>query len=111
TAFIQYSREFNQPLGEIAGMSNMVISAVASAERIFEFLDADEESEEPEDDAENSTAHLPDPVQGRIEFEDVAFSYTTEKPLISNLSPTAEPGQMVAIVGPTGAGKTTLVNL
>ncbi|MDO5633595.1 MAG: ABC transporter ATP-binding protein [Micrococcus sp.] len=106
TAFIQYSREFNQPLGQIAGMSQMLISGVASAERIFELLDEDEQ--DPDDDA---TAALPEPVTGRVEFEHVAFSYTATKPLISDLNLVAQPGQTVAIVGPTGAGKTTLVNL
>ena len=106
TAFIQYSREFNQPLGQIAGMSNMLISGVASAERIFELLDEPEET--PDGDV---VAHLPRPLRGRVEFEHVRFSYTPEKPLITDLNFVAEPGQTVAIVGPTGAGKTTLVNL
>ena len=106
TAFIQYSREFNQPLGQIAGMSNMLISGVASAERIFELLDEPEET--PDGDV---VAHLPRPLRGRVEFERVRFSYTPEKPLITDLNFVAEPGQTVAIVGPTGAGKTTLVNL
>ena len=104
TAFIQYSREFNQPLGQIAGMSNMLISGVASAERIFELLDEPEETPD-------GVAHLPRPLRGRVEFEHVRFSYTPEKPLITDLNLVAEPGQTVAIVGPTGAGKTTLVNL
>ncbi len=104
TAFIQYSREFNQPLGQIAGMSNMLISGVASAERIFELLDEPEETPD-------GVAHLPRPLRGRVEFEHVRFSYTPEKPLITDLNFVAEPGQTVAIVGPTGAGKTTLVNL
>lgn len=124
TAFIQYSREFNQPLGQIAGMSNMLISGVASAERIFELLDEPEETPDgtpagtfvretapsaaPGPDA---VAHLPRPLRGRVEFEHVRFSYTPEKPLITDLNLVAEPGQTVAIVGPTGAGKTTLVNL
>lgn len=119
TAFIQYSREFNQPLSELAGMSNMVISAVASAERVYEFLDAEEEPApavedlESDDDASErqGAAQLPEPVAGHIEFDHVAFSYTPEAPLITDLSLIAEPGQVVAIVGPTGAGKTTLVNL
>ena len=106
TAFIQYSREFNQPLGQIAGMSNMLISGVASAERIFELLDEPEET--PDGDV---VAHLPRPLRGLVEFEHVRFSYTPEKPLITDLNFVAEPGQTVAIVGPTGAGKTTLVNL
>jgi ATP-binding cassette subfamily B multidrug efflux pump len=105
TAFIQYSREFTQPLGQMAGMANMLQSGVASAERVFEFLDADEQ------DAETATRHLPAKTDGHVEFQDVTFSYTPDKPLIENLSFTAEPGHTVAIVGPTGAGKTTLVNL
>ncbi|MBT2521023.1 ABC transporter ATP-binding protein [Arthrobacter sp. ISL-28] len=105
TAFIQYSREFTQPLGQMAGMANMLQSGVASAERVFEFLDADEQ------DAETATRHLPAKTDGHVEFRDVSFSYTEDKPLIENLSFTAEPGHTVAIVGPTGAGKTTLVNL
>ncbi|MGO1397356.1 MAG: ABC transporter ATP-binding protein [Brevibacterium yomogidense] len=119
TAFIQYSREFNAPLGEMAGMANMLISGVASAERIFELLDADEQEEDLSqqvaagalDPHGPQPAELEQPVQGRVQFEHVAFSYTSEKPLISDLSIVAEPGQTVAIVGPTGAGKTTLVNL
>jgi ATP-binding cassette subfamily B multidrug efflux pump len=105
TAFIQYSREFTQPLGQMAGMANMLQSGVASAERVFEFLDADEQ------DPETATEHLPAKTDGHVEFRDVTFSYTGDRPLIENLSFTAEPGHTVAIVGPTGAGKTTLVNL
>lgn len=105
TAFIQYSREFTQPLGQMAGMANMLQSGVASAERVFEFLDADEQ------DAETATRHLPAKTDGHVEFRNVSFSYTGDKSLIENLSFTAEPGHTVAIVGPTGAGKTTLVNL
>ena len=102
TAFIQYSREFNQPLGQLAGPANMIISAVASAERVFEFLDADEET-----DAEGE---LPE-ITGAVEFRDVRFGYDAVTPLITDLNLTVELGQLVAIVGPTGAGKTTLVNL
>ncbi|WP_415856483.1 ABC transporter ATP-binding protein [Sinomonas sp. G460-2] len=105
TAFIQYSREFTQPLGQIAGMANMLQSGVASAERTFELLDAEEQ--EPE----TATEHLPAVTDGHVTFEHVNFSYTEDKPLIEDLSLTAEPGNTVAIVGPTGAGKTTLVNL
>lgn len=105
TAFIQYSREFTQPLGQMAGMANMLQSGVASAERVFEFLDADEQ------EVETATRHLPAKTDGHVEFRNVTFSYTEDKPLIENLSFTAEPGHTVAIVGPTGAGKTTLVNL
>ena len=105
TAFIQYSREFTQPLGQMAGMANMLQSGVASAERVFEFLDAEEQ------DAETATEHLPAKTDGHVEFKHVTFSYSEDKPLIEDLSFNAEPGHTVAIVGPTGAGKTTLVNL
>ena len=123
TAFIQYSREFNAPLGEVAGMANMLISGVASAERIFELLDAEEQEADGEITARSTDAdgqireqrieraELTGAIRGRIEFDRVAFSYTPDKPLITDLSMTAEPGQTIAIVGPTGAGKTTLVNL
>lgn len=105
TAFIQYSREFSQPIGEMAGLANMVQSGVASAERTFELLDAEEE--EPETDI----ADFPERANGHVEFDGVRFSYDPEHPLIEDLSLKASPGQTVAIVGPTGAGKTTLVNL
>ncbi|WP_433508373.1 ABC transporter ATP-binding protein [Pseudonocardia halophobica] len=104
-AFVQYSRQFTQPLTQAASMANLLQSGVASAERVFELLDAEEQT--------------PDPVlpevrterRGRVAFEHVSFRYEPERPLITNLSLVAEPGQTVAIVGPTGAGKTTLVNL
>ena len=105
TAFIQYSREFSQPIGEVAGMANMLQSGVASAERTFELLDADEQ--EPE----SARAELPERTDGHVVFDNVHFSYTPDKPLIEELSFEARPGHTVAIVGPTGAGKTTLVNL
>lgn len=105
TAFIQYSRDFSQPLGEMAGLANMVQSGVASAERTFELLDADEQ----EPDA--AISEFRDPVKGRVVFEQISFSYEPEQPLIEDLSLTAQPGETIAIVGPTGAGKTTLVNL
>jgi ATP-binding cassette subfamily B protein len=104
-AFIQYSRQFTQPLSQIASMANIFQSGVASAERIFEFLDADEQSPDPDEEL------LASPVRGRVEFDHVSFSYNPERPLITDLSLVAEPGQTIAIVGPTGAGKTTLVNL
>ncbi|WP_319956129.1 ABC transporter ATP-binding protein [Micromonospora yasonensis] len=101
-AFIQYSRQFTQPLTQIASMANLLQSGVASAERVFEVLDAEEQT--PERPA-------PPKVPGRVEFEHVSFRYDPDKPLIDDLSLAAEPGHTVAIVGPTGAGKTTLVNL
>ncbi|UYO97415.1 ABC transporter ATP-binding protein/permease [Microbacterium sp. M28] len=104
-AFIQYSQQFTQPLSELGGMAAVVQSGTASAERVFDFLDADEQEADDED--------APQIKQGKgvIEFENVSFSYTPERPLINDLSFRVEPGQTVAIVGPTGAGKTTLVNL
>ncbi|WP_426187549.1 ABC transporter ATP-binding protein [Microbacterium sp. TWP3-1-2b2] len=104
-AFIQYSQQFTQPLSELGGMAAIVQSGTASAERVFDFLDADEQDPD--------AADAPDLAEGRgvIEFENVSFSYTPERPLINDLSFRVEPGQTVAIVGPTGAGKTTLVNL
>ncbi|MBI4899929.1 MAG: ABC transporter ATP-binding protein [Actinobacteria bacterium] len=103
-AFITYSRQFTQPLTQIASMANLLQSGVASAERVFEVLDAQEMSAE-------STGRLPEPVQGRVSFENLDFSYVPDRPLIENLNLDVQPGQTVAIVGPTGAGKTTLVNL
>jgi ATP-binding cassette subfamily B multidrug efflux pump len=104
-AFIQYSRQFTQPLTQVASMANLLQSGVASAERVFELLDAEEASADP------ANPIVPATRQGRVEFEDVSFRYTAEQPLIEDLSLVAEPGHTVAIVGPTGAGKTTLVNL
>ncbi|OBI83827.1 ABC transporter ATP-binding protein [Mycobacterium sp. E740] len=103
-AFIQYVRQFNQPLTQVAGMYNTLQSGVASAERVFDLLDADEETPDP-------PARTRNPIAGRVEFEDVTFGYHPETPVIENVSLVAEPGSTVAIVGPTGAGKTTLVNL
>ncbi len=104
-AFIQYSQQFTQPLSELGGMAAVVQSGTASAERVFNLLDAEEQTPDADDApplAEGS---------GVIEFENVTFSYSADRPLISDLSFRVEPGQTVAIVGPTGAGKTTLVNL
>jgi ATP-binding cassette, subfamily B, multidrug efflux pump len=105
TAFIQYSRQFSQPLTQVASMANLLQSGVASAERVFALLDAAEQSP---DDAQPARSAG---VQGRVEFADVSFRYTPDRPLIEHVSLTVEPGETVAIVGPTGAGKTTLVNL
>jgi len=104
-AFIQYSRQFTQPLTQLGSMVNLLQSGVASAERVFELLDADEQTPDA------SPAETPGDSRGRLVFENVSFRYTEDKPLITDLSLVAEPGQTVAIVGPTGAGKTTLVNL
>ncbi|MGW7657964.1 ABC transporter ATP-binding protein, partial [Streptomyces tendae] len=104
-AFVQYSRQFSQPLTQVASMANMVQSGVASAERVFELLDAPEQSAEPVD------ARRPEAVRGQVAFEEVSFRYQPDTPLIDGLSLSVRPGQTVAIVGPTGAGKTTLVNL
>nr|WP_186832426.1 ABC transporter ATP-binding protein [Micromonospora endolithica] len=104
-AFIQYSRQFTQPLTQVASMANLLQSGVASAERVFAVLDAQEQSPDPE-----PPARVSDP-RGRVEFANVSFRYAEDEPLIEDLSLVAEPGHTVAIVGPTGAGKTTLVNL
>jgi ATP-binding cassette, subfamily B, multidrug efflux pump len=104
-AFIQYSRQFSQPLTQVASMSNLLQSGVASAERVFELLDADEQVPDP---AEPDRLDEP---RGLVSFEHVSFRYDPDVPLIDDLSLVAAPGHSVAIVGPTGAGKTTLVNL
>jgi ATP-binding cassette subfamily B protein len=104
-AFIQYSRQFTQPLTQVASMANLLQSGVASAERVFQLLDAPEESADPVD------PQLPAESHGRVEFEHASFRYLPDQPLIEDLSLVAEPGHTIAIVGPTGAGKTTLVNL
>ncbi|MEU3753352.1 ABC transporter ATP-binding protein [Streptomyces olivoreticuli] len=104
-AFVQYSRQFSQPLTQVASMANLVQSGVASAERVFELLDAEEQS------ADAAASAEPVHVRGEVAFEEVSFRYEADKPLIDGLTLTVSPGQTVAIVGPTGAGKTTLVNL
>jgi ATP-binding cassette subfamily B protein len=104
-AFIQYSRQFSQPIMQAASIANVLQSAVASAERVFELLD------EPEMEADPADGPVLGDVAGKVAFDDVSFRYKPDVPLIEDLSLTAEPGATVAIVGPTGAGKTTLVNL
>ncbi|HWH98251.1 MAG TPA: ABC transporter ATP-binding protein [Pseudolysinimonas sp.] len=104
-AFIQYSRQFTQPLSQLGSLVNLLQSGVASAERVFELLDADEQS------ADLAESMSPPATAGRLAFEHASFRYDSEKPLIDDLSLVAEPGTTIAIVGPTGAGKTTLVNL
>ncbi|MFE4259739.1 ABC transporter ATP-binding protein [Streptomyces sp. NPDC056883] len=104
-AFIQYTRQFSMPLTQVASMANLVQSGVASAERVYELLDA------PEQEADAEVPERPENLRGQVTFDKVAFRYEPDKPLIENLSLSVDPGQTVAIVGPTGAGKTTLVNL
>ncbi|WP_374713588.1 ABC transporter ATP-binding protein [Symbiobacterium terraclitae] len=104
-AFIQYSRQFGQPIAQTANIANIIQSTIAAAERVFELLDEAEEVADPAD-----AVVLPSP-RGEVRFENVRFSYKPDEPLIEDLSLTARPGQVVAIVGPTGAGKTTLINL
>ena len=103
-AFIQYSRQFTMPINQIAGQMNMLQSGLASAERVFEFLDATEEHPD-----RASTAQLP--VAGSVLIDNISFRYEPDKPLIEDFTLSVSPGQIVAIVGPTGAGKTTIVNL
>ncbi len=110
-AFIQYSRMFTQPITQIASMANLLQSGVASAERVFELLDAEEEPDAWSAAAAVTGTETTGRTRGEVRFERVGFSYDPDEPLIEDLSLVAEPGQMVAIVGPTGAGKTTLVNL
>lgn len=104
-AFIQYMRQFNQPIEQTANIANILQSTAAAAERVFEFLD------EPEEAKENKNLVKIKKVKGEIEFNNVTFGYNPDKIIINNLSAHIKSGQRVAIVGPTGAGKTTLVNL
>ncbi|GAA4910582.1 ATP-binding cassette subfamily B protein [Stackebrandtia albiflava] len=104
-AFIQYSRQFTQPLSQLGSMANVLQSGVASSERVHELLDAEEQSPDP------AAPTRPERVAGRLTFEDVRFGYRPDAPLITDMNLSVSPGQTIAIVGPTGAGKTTLVNL
>jgi ATP-binding cassette, subfamily B, multidrug efflux pump len=111
TAFIQYSRQFTMPITQIASQMNMLQSGMASAERVFEFLDAPEEAPDRAAAAGDPGAAWPSGVAGRVTLEHVSFRYEPDKPLIEDFTLEAAPGQTIAIVGPTGAGKTTIVNL
>ena len=104
-AFIQYVDQFNQPLVQVANIANILQSTAAAAERVFEFLD------EPEEAVESNNLVKLSSVKGEVEFDNVVFGYKTGQTIIKGLSAHIKPGQRVAIVGPTGAGKTTLVNL
>ena len=104
-AFIQYMNQFTQPIMQTANVANVMQVTVAAAERVFEFLD------EPEENADKVTAVLPSKIKGAVDFNDVNFSYTKGTPIIKHFNAQIKPGQNVAIVGPTGAGKTTIVNL
>ena len=104
-AFLQYSQQFTQPITQLASMANLLQSGAAGAERVFEIMDAPEEAEPARPE------HLPERAAGRVVFDHVRFSYSPDTTLITDLNLVVEPGQTVAIVGPTGAGKTTLVNL
>jgi len=104
-AFIQYVQQFNQPINQTANIANILQSTAAAAERVFEFLD------EPEEEKDTENPVILDNPQGSVSFENVTFGYQKGKDVIKNLSAHVSPGQRVAIVGPTGAGKTTLVNL
>lgn len=104
-AFIQYIRSFTQPIGQVAQIANVLQSTAAAAERVFEFLDEEEEILDVENPVDTSD------IAGRVDFEDVHFGYNPEKTIINDFTAHIKPGQRVAIVGPTGAGKTTMVKL
>src|SRR5262249_17422518 len=104
-AFVQYGRQFSMPITQLSGIANMIQLTIVSAERVFELLDEPEETPDSENATALSTPH------GAVQFDDVSFRYKADMPLIDNMTLDIAPGQMIAIVGPTGAGKTTLVNL
>ena len=104
-AFIQYVQQFNQPIAQTANIANIMQSTAAAAERVFEFLGEKEQSKEIKD------SKILSKIKGKIEFKNVVFGYNPDRTIINNLSAKIEPGHRIAIVGPTGAGKTTLVNL
>jgi ATP-binding cassette, subfamily B, multidrug efflux pump len=104
-AFIQYGRQFSMPITQLSGIANMIQLTIVSAERVFELLDEPEET--PDAETATEIAH----PRGAVRFDDVSFRYKAEVPLIDNMSLEIAPGRMIAIVGPTGAGKTTVVNL
>ena len=104
-AFIQYVSRFNRPITEIASTTSTIQSLLAASERIFEFLNEVEETPDPK------PAKIINEVRGEVEFHDVNFGYLKDRPIIRNFSIKIKPGMKVAIVGPTGAGKTTLINL
>ncbi|MCR8964891.1 ABC transporter ATP-binding protein [Brevibacillus halotolerans] len=105
TAFLNYSKQFARPLNEMANQFNMLQSAFAGAERVFEVLDEEQEF------ADQAVADSLEQVEGKVEFKDVTFGYKPDKPVLQEINLIAEPGQMIALVGPTGSGKTTIVNL
>lgn len=105
TSFIVYARRFFQPIQRIAGVYNIFQTALAGAERVFSVLDSEDIISEPDDPV------LVDDIEGHVEFSGVSFRYTPDKPVLEDISLTADPGEVVAVVGPTGAGKTTLINL
>ena len=104
-AFIQYGRQFSMPITQLSGIANMIQLTIVSAERVFELLD------EPEETPDAADATVIASPRGAVQFDDVSFRYKEDVPLIDDMSLDIAPGQMIAIVGPTGAGKTTLVNL
>lgn len=107
TSFLTYANQYTKPFNEISGVITELQSALASAKRIFEVIDAKSEEKEPE----NALVLTPENVDGSVDIENVSFSYNPERPLIENLNLKVKKSQRIAIVGPTGCGKTTLINL